>query len=195
VVIESQQQDLVNKPPAETIDEPTTDSAGFGIAKPIKFPGDLSSLSDETAAYWNYWESRSKVPVPSIFQTDYWTTSWPETFVSDERPDPITGYAAHLNFRAGDFSSTWAIPYSNGWAIAFGSVFYTKTTVNRSGYVYQDAGLDDFAPDLPAGMYRSVVETRIIQPWFYVSSSGRAYIEGGTFAPLAIVGHGREPLP
>jgi len=42
----------------------------------------------ETAAYWDYWERHSRAPVPSRFQTDYWTTRWPQAFVADERPEP-----------------------------------------------------------------------------------------------------------
>ena len=52
VVIDSQQQDLINKPPQETIGQPTTDASGWDIAQPVSFPGDVSALSQETAAYW-----------------------------------------------------------------------------------------------------------------------------------------------
>lgn len=79
-------------------------------------------------------------------------------------------------------------------SVAFGSVTYTATLTNPGGFVYQDAARDEFAPALAPGRYTSVVETKVVEPWFYVLPSGKASIYGASPWPVAIVGYGWRPL-
>jgi hypothetical protein len=195
VVIDSQQQDLVNKPAAQTIDHPVTDPEGFDRSSVFNFPGGVGALSGHLAAYWEYWARHWKAPVHSGFLPNYWTNAWSQNMVAEERTgDPITGNAVRFHFYDSGAADTWVAP-DQGFAIAFGSIVLTATYTAPGGFVYQDASQDQFPPALAPGRYSSVVETSLIEPWFNIFPNGTSYVYGSTAWPVSVVGHGRRPLP
>jgi hypothetical protein len=194
VVVNSQQQDVTHKPLAASIDHPVTDSAGFDTSPLITFPGGAGALSERLSSYMEYWARHWEAPASSIFLPDYWTTDWIRAVASDERNgDPTTGDVVRFYFRSGDSSDAWVVP-SQGWAIAFTSVVYTKVSTNPRGWVVQDASQDQFAPALEPGRYTSVVETKVVQPWLYIFPDGKAEVYAINPTIVSIVGYGRRPL-
>ncbi len=193
VVVDSQQQDLINKPPAETIDTPPTDAEGFDIANAVAFPGGANALTADLAAYLEYWARHWAAPPSSVFTADYWTNQWSPTIASEERTGSAEGYPVRFHFSTGVSSDAWLVPQGER-SIAFGSVTYTATFTNPGSFVYQAAEGEPFAPGLAPGRYTSVVETKLVEAWFYVLPDGKASIYGASPWPVAIVGYGRRPL-
>jgi len=193
VVIDSQQQDLANKPPAQTIDAPLTDSSGYDISAVLIFPGGANALTADAAAYWEYWAVHRAPPPSSVFTADYWTTEWSPTIATEEQTVSEEGYPVRFHFSVAESSNAWLVPQ---WqrSIAFGSVMYTATFTNPGGFVDQDAEREPFAPALAPGRYTSVVETKLVEPWFYVLPDGKASIYGASPWPVTIAGYGWRPL-
>ncbi len=193
VVVDSQQQDLANKPPAQTIDTPLTDSAGYDIADVLIFPGGANALTADAAAYWEYWAVHRAAPPSSVFTADYWTTEWSPTIATEEQTVSDEGYPVRFHFSVAESNNAWLVPQ---WqrSIAFGSVMYTATFTNPGGVVNQDAEREPFAPSLAPGRYTSVVETKVVEPWFYILPDGKASIYGASPWPVAITGYGWRPL-
>ncbi len=193
VVIDSQESVLSTVRLTE-LDFAMTGPSGFDESPLINFPRGVGSLSARLASYMEYWARNWKAPTTSIFRPDYWTRQWIPGFVSDEKNrDPDTGDSVHFYFYPGQSNDAWVVP-SQGWAIAFATVVYTKVSTNSGGWVVQDASRDQFAPTLAPGRYTEVMQTKVVQPWFVIFPDGTAYVDAINPTIVKTVGYGWHPL-